>query len=255
VQSPQQQPLRCEISIRVALTLLATFGLACLLFVLGEAATPATADSNAAIAARSGSVPPNDTFDLYFPIIANQPSVEAIPSNRNFESGQIAWDEFSTHRQALIRPVSSLGAAPHGGTWAARFGGLDSETSLISQAIVVPGWAPCLVYWHWIVSEDYCAGPGTPEYDRGGVGVNGGWLDKYNLCAGTATGGWVQHKVDMSGYADKSIVLNFAAATDSSFASILYVDDVSFQPSSICSQVTSTPNPRQPLVSILEGVQ
>jgi len=144
-------------------------------------------------------------------------------SNGNFESGRTDWVEFSTHGWALIMRAADLAVAPHGGTWAAWLGGGNNEFSSLQQQVTVPAGSPHLAYWHWIISSDRCG------YDFGRVVVNGTTVDEYDLCRDTSTGGWVMYTVDLSAYAGQSVSLQIEAETDSSYASSLFVDDVSFQ--------------------------
>jgi hypothetical protein len=105
-------------------------------------------------------------------------------------------------------------------------GGDISEISYIQQQITVNASFPYLAYWHWIASQKTTCGA-----DVGGVTVNGGWFDTYNLCVSTNTGGWVKHVVNLSSYVGQTITIQIRAETnsDDTFNSNLFVDDVSLQ--------------------------
>jgi C1A family cysteine protease/predicted secreted protein len=160
--------------------------------------------------------------EVFLPIMMRTSSSGGLV-NGDFESGPVAWVEYSSNGWDLILPNSSLPVAPHGGSWAVWLGGDDDEISSIQQQVVVPAGSPYLAYWHWIASEDVCG------YDFGGVVINSTVVDVYNLCSSTNTGGWVKHVVNLSAYAGQSVSLQIRAETDPSLNSNLFVDDVSFQ--------------------------
>jgi len=151
--------------------------------------------------------------------------------NGNFESGSTGWTEYSFLGYQIILSSSELPVTPHSGSYAAWLGGDDDETSYVQQQVTISAGAPYLVYWHWIDSTDLCG------YDVGGVIVNSSdVVDVYDLCATTATGGWVSHSVNLSAYVGQSITLEIRAETDSSIISSLFVDDVSLQASALASE-------------------
>ena len=147
-------------------------------------------------------------------------------ANGNFESGQVAWSESSTHGWDLIMNSGfPAGVTPHGGSWAVWLGGDYSDVSTIAQSVTVPSGSPYLGYWHWIGSEDYCG------YDYGYVRVNGTALETLNLCTNEDTSGWVHRVVNLSAYSGTSVNLQFQVVTDSSLNSNWFIDDVAFQAS------------------------
>lgn len=167
------------------------------------------------------------TYRVCLPLVFN---FKVVTENGNFEHGAQLWEEFSQKNQQLIKPAGELPIPPQLGAWAARLGVLDDEVSMISQGVSVPAGQSCLVYWQWTTSRDAC------NADYGGVGVNGNWEAVDPLCAGTATARWVQREVSLKSYTiTPTIVLNFAAINDYSVPSTMYVDNISFQPDSICA--------------------
>jgi hypothetical protein len=161
---------------------------------------------------------------IYIPVVVKQPQPVNI-FNGDFEQGATGWSEYSSNGWSLITQAADIsgGITPHSGQWAAWLGGLSDETSYIRKQVTVPSNAPYLTYWHWIASADNCG------YDFGGVGIDGYWYDKYDLCDDENTNGWVLHTVDLSAYAGQTISLNIAATTDDSNNSNLFVDDLLFQ--------------------------
>ena len=159
--------------------------------------------------------------------------------NGDFELGQTVWTEFSTHGWDLITTVFPTGVTPRGGSWAAWMGGDDSDTSIISQTVTVPGGTPYLGYWHWIASEDICS------YDYGYMRVNSIPQDTLDLCSSANTGGWVHRVVNLTAYAGSSVSIDFRAFTDSSLNSNWFLDDIQWQasPSPIPSYSTPRPDP------------
>jgi hypothetical protein len=182
-----------------------------------------------------------DEFRVYLPLVVRGHVTGEPPSggivNGDFEQGKTGWTEYSTHGWSLI--LSSgfpPGVTARSGSWAAWLGGDNSETSYIEQAVTVPASQPYLHYWHWIQSSDYCG------YDVASVRVNGTAVDSYDLCQTTATAGWVEHTVNLSAYAGQSATLQLRVTTDSSYASSLFIDDVSFQASVGADAAGATPS-------------
>lgn len=175
--------------------------------------------------------PPTLDEEVYLPYLS-RPLPTATPTatpppvnvlqNGNFEQGQVAWQEYSTHGWQLILPANNLPVSPHSGSWAVWLGGDDNEISYVSQQATVPAGNTTLTFWYWIASEDICG------YDFGGVIINGATVvDVFTLCTDTNTGGWVSRSVNLAGYAGQSIQIQIRSETDSSLNSNLFVDDVS----------------------------
>ena len=177
-------------------------------------------------------VRPEPRYYLCLPYIANR--INVFPtSNSGFEHGSLLWDEFSQQGQQLIKYEPDLGVPPHSGRWAAQLGNYDQEISMISQGVTLLEGQSCLGYWQWTVSNDACFA------DFGGVGIDGEWEAAHSLCAGTATGRWVQQTVTLTKYVSKPFVLNFAVVNDYSVPSTMYVDDIAFYPDDFCRPNTS----------------
>jgi serine protease len=162
---------------------------------------------------------------IYVPIVFNPPLPVSLV-NGDFESGTTGWTESSTHGYPLIIDSGFPGSVlPHSGVYAVWLGGDVSEISYIQQQVTVNSGTPYLAYWHWIASQETTCGN-----DYGGVMINGSWLDKYNLCGSTNTGGWVKHVVNLSSYSGQTVMLQIRADIDSNiYNSNLFIDDVSFQ--------------------------
>jgi hypothetical protein len=161
----------------------------------------------------------------YLPFISRQ---DLIVTHGGFEEGPGIWQEFSRKGQRLVRPATELAVPPGNGNWAARLGSVDDEIAMLSQGITIPKGQSCLVYWQWTVSSDAC------RADYGGVGINGNWIVKESLCAGTATGQWMRRQISMSKYTTQTVVLNFAVTNDYSSPSIMYIDDIAFASKAAC---------------------
>jgi hypothetical protein len=162
-------------------------------------------------------------------------------NNCDFENGPDGkWTEYSLNAFDIIYDCSAnfcgggtTPIPPHSGTYLAWLGGFDYtgkepydyDISYIEQQISIYSYAPHLVYWQWIESEDFCG----YDYDYTEVLINAAQVDKYDLCAAVNTGEWVPHHIDLTGYAGKSVTLKIRVTTDDSNVSNLYIDDVSLQ--------------------------
>lgn len=175
--------------------------------------------------------PPPLDEDVYLPYLsralptatptATPPPVNVL-QNGDFEQGQVAWQEYSTHGWQLILPAGNLPVPPQSGSWAAWLGGDFEEISYVRQQVAVPAGNSNLVFWYWIASEDICG------YDFGGVIVNDNTVvDVFDLCASTSTGGWVSRSVNLAAYGGQTIQVEIRSETDSSLNSNLFVDNVS----------------------------
>ena len=77
-------------------------------------------------------------------------------------------------------------------------------------------------YWYWIGSADSCGN----DYFRVKIGAS--TVYTHNLCSSTATGGWVNKKIDLNAYAGQTVLLRFEVTTNGSNNSNMFLDDVSF---------------------------
>ncbi len=154
-----------------------------------------------------------------------KPSTPSPLVNGNFESGATGWTQYSSNGYQLILNTGFPGTiTPHSGVYAVWLGGDYNEISSIQQQLTLDPATPYLAYWHWIASAETTCGN-----DFGGVMVNGAWLDKYNLCESTNTGGWVKHVVNLSAYAGQTITFQIRGEADAALNSNLFIDDVALQ--------------------------
>ena len=181
-------------------------------------------------AAQGSSGPPNPR--AYVPIAAKQtapPGGGGSLVNGDFEQGAgVGWTISSNYPdQCLICDRDNLPeAGPHGGNWAAWFGGLPNENGTLKQTVTVPAGAPYLGFWHNISSNDGC----NDAYDVARVRVNGAEAKKINLCSTTHTyPNWVKTSVNLSAYAGQTVQLELTVKTDGSIHSSWLVDDIAFQ--------------------------
>ncbi len=172
-------------------------------------------------------------FRFYLPVVAQ--TIVAETDNGGFEEGPVMWHQYSSDGRPLIVPATEAGVPAHSGGWMARLGGADNDVSMLSQGVPIARDTSCLVFWQWTVSDDLC------NADYGGVGVNGRWVNVSTLCAGTSTARWVRRQVSMTVYSVETMttatVLNFAATNDYSAPSTMYIDDVAFYPTTLCTRV------------------
>lgn len=158
---------------------------------------------------------------VYLPLMLRA-APQTVLINGGFESGAgVGWTESSAHGRTLVRTAGWFVPA-HGGSWLAWLGGDDNETSIISQTLTIQPGSAVLSYWYVIGSNDVCG------HDYFKVKVNNTDVRSVNLCASTNTGGWVNHKIDLSAYAGQSITLRFYVSTDGTTSSNAFIDDVSF---------------------------
>lgn len=184
---------------------------------------------NAAAAVQAAQNANNLDEFIYLPqIIKNYPAPPSVISNGNFEQGEAAWTQFSQRNVLpLILTQSSspdpLPVAPHSGVYGVWLGGLSNEFNYVQQAVTISSGQPYLYYWNWVASSD------TPNFDFGGVQINGTTVDAFSLSTSTNTGGWVKRVVNLSSYAGQTVTLRILATTDSSVNSNWFIDDVGFQ--------------------------
>ncbi|MCA9867004.1 MAG: hypothetical protein KIS95_10045 [Anaerolineae bacterium] len=169
-----------------------------------------------AVAAEPGGVA--TTARVFLPTVL-QPAF-AI-RNANFEAGRTGWVDTSTDGGAVIRTDQPVAA--HSGVWVAWLGGARNNISTISQQVTVPASAPILSYYHYIASADACG------YDKAVVFANLTQITSYQLCSSQNTHGWVRKVIDLSAFANQSIMLQIRVETDGTLNSNLFVDDVAFQ--------------------------
>ncbi|MFZ0548215.1 MAG: hypothetical protein WAM60_22405 [Candidatus Promineifilaceae bacterium] len=169
--------------------------------------------------------------DQYLPIVFRPlptptPTPTPVPVNvivnGNFEAGQVGWQQYSSNGWQLILQQNYLPVPPRSGNWAVWLGGDYNEDSVLTQDVTVPVSYTILTYWLWIASEDDCGS------DIGGVVINQAEaVDSYWLCSGNSTGGWLRRDVNLASYAGQTVEIAFAAFTDDSLNSNMFLDDIS----------------------------
>lgn len=167
---------------------------------------------------------PPEGCKVYFPAIIKY--LDQI-SNGNFESGPVAWKEYSAQNYFIILSApGELQIPPHSGSWAAWLGGENEETASIDQNIVVSATRPYLHYWQWVVSDELDC-----SRDEVAVLIDAIILTQGNLCQATNTDAWEQRTLDLSPFAGQVVNLKFLVTTDTTAGTIssLYLDDISLE--------------------------
>jgi hypothetical protein len=175
---------------------------------------------------------PATEYIIYLPMTSKSTiSSPSVVPNGGFEAGRVEWVEFEdstffdfpliVNKIDLPSPIN-----PYEGDWVAWLGGESDLISYIEQVVTIPQSNPELTYWHWIDSIWGCEGS-----TYGGVFLSGTLVDQYSLCLATATGGWIEHTVDLSTYAGQTVTLRILSQTGTDNFSSLYIDAVSIHSS------------------------
>lgn len=163
--------------------------------------------------------PPTPTFTPTPP----SSTVPPVP-NGNFEQGRNGdWSEQSSSGEPLI-VNSGLPIDARSGSWVAWLGGVDVETSNLSQSFSLAN-APQslhLKFYYQIRSEDVCG------FDIAQVVVNGNVVSERELCNDEETNGWQSATIDVSDFVGGSVTVEFIVVTDESLPSNFFIDDVAF---------------------------
>jgi len=168
-----------------------------------------------------------DGMTAFVPLVVkSEPPGSRVVVNGSFEAGRTGWIEYQDSAffdfPLIVRDYELPPSIdPYDGVWAAWLGGDSELISWIEQEVTLPGAGPVLVYWHWIDSIFVCG------ESYGGVLLDDTWVDAYELCAATDTGGWVKRTVDLSGFAGETVWLRIASVTGVGNYSSLYIDAVS----------------------------
>ncbi|MFC1465699.1 MAG: S8 family serine peptidase [Candidatus Brachytrichaceae bacterium NZ_4S206] len=184
----------------------------------------------AAVQAAQASAPPT-TARAYVPLAVKQtapPSGGGNLVNGDFEQGpSVGWTISSNYpSECLICDRDNLpSVGPHGGDWAAWFGGVNNENASLKQTVTIPAGAPYLGFWQVIRSNDLC----SDDYDVARIKVNGAEVRKINLCSTTHNPNWTKTSVNLSAYAGQSVLLELTVKTDNLVPSSWLVDDLAFQ--------------------------
>lgn len=185
----------------------------------------------AAVQAAQGFSAPPTTARAYVPIAVKQtapPSGGGNLVNGNFEQGpSVGWTISSNYpSECLICDRDNLpSVGPHGGDWAAWFGGVNNENASLKQTVTIPAGAPYLGFWQVISSNDFC----NDAYDVARIKVNGAEVRKIQLCSTTHNPNWTKTSVNLSTYAGQSVLLELTVKTDNLVPSSWLVDDLAFQ--------------------------
>lgn len=162
---------------------------------------------------------------IYLPMITKQLAVNppVLIPNGDFEQGAVIWTQYSSNGYDVIYPQLELPpeVIPYDGIWVAWLAGVYDEISYIEQQVFVSSNLPYLSYWYRIIPSDSCVN------GLGMVIVNSGVVAAHNLC--NATGEWLQGVINLSAYAEQSVLIQFRGETDAFTNSDLFLDHIAFQ--------------------------
>ncbi len=149
------------------------------------------------------------------------PQSEYLIKNWNFEQGRMYWTESSQHGYATIVNTSDLPSTviPTSGSWASWLGGSYNDVSSISQQIKIKPQSRLTSRILIASQETNC----TNDYFY--VLVNGAEHFKYGLCDANETGGWGYLRVNLSAYANQTVIIRFEVRTNGSLNSNVFMDD------------------------------
>jgi hypothetical protein len=159
---------------------------------------------------------------VYLPLICNgDPPVDTV-QNGGFESGHLAWNEYSEWGYDLIVDQTLAPVAPLSGSWLAWLGGADNEVSILSQEIYIPVGRSILNFWYATFSEDNL---GDYFYVYIGDLFAGG----ENISSYSATNEWVRQVRDFSVFAGTTQTISFVVETNGEFNTNVFLDNISFE--------------------------
>ena len=164
---------------------------------------------------------------LYLPLILRDSGqASGTLQNGDFEKGPDgSWKVSSTHSRSLILDSSKLSGAPQGGSWAAWLGALNSETSTLSQTILLPVDAVILNYYYRIRSFEFST---TCGVDMAYVKIGGNLLKSYELCSSTSSSLWAFEQIPIpAAYQGQVVELSFQVINDFDLVSDFFLDTVS----------------------------
>ena len=144
------------------------------------------------------------------------------PANADFEQGRnVGWQESSTSGAPIVWNAGLYGPPAHSGNWMAYLGGLNSETSTLSQTLtILPDTK--MVFWYRIVSVYSC---GT---SFGRILFNSTVVKSWDLCSASNTNTWIMDTVDLSDFAGQTGTLQFVSQTTQTNYSAWLIDDIIF---------------------------
>ena len=164
---------------------------------------------------------------LYLPLILkNSGQASGTLQNGDFEKGPDgSWRVSSTHSRSLILDSSKLSGAPQGGSWAAWLGALNSETSTLSQTILLPVNATTLNYYYRIRSFESSITCGD---DMAYVKIGGSLLKSYELCNSNSSLLWALDQIPIPAvYQGRVVEHSFQVVNDFDLVSDFFLDTVS----------------------------
>lgn len=170
---------------------------------------------------------------IYLPAITVGCARELV-QDPGFEAGlpNASWVTTSTAASNILDNSSIPSPTPtHSGAWKAWLGGDNSVSETVWQTITVPSWATTMQMSFWfLINTDET----TVLNDRVDIqfrNIAGAPLETpYTLWDGDAGTSWARKIVTPTGnYAGQTILLAFAATTDSLNVTNFFVDDVSVQ--------------------------
>ena len=151
-----------------------------------------------------------------------------IVLNPGFESGPSSWTDQTLNGYPVI--TSYLNPASVANSWYAWLCGYNNCADTIYQDITVPAdsQSAFLQFSYWIQTDETAS---ITAYDSMSVRiyspVGASTYKDWTLSNLNATAGWVQSpSYDVSAYRGQTIRLQFSAATDASFITNFFVDDV-----------------------------
>jgi hypothetical protein len=113
----------------------------------------------AILGAQSTPIPTPTTTSLptptMTPLVTPTATLPLCPplSNGNFEQGHTVWAEYASDNRAVLQNTN-LAITPRSGTWLASFAGQLSDTTAISQTLVVPDYPGVrLVYYYQLFTN------------------------------------------------------------------------------------------------------
>ena len=174
------------------------------------------ADATAAVAAVGGTAPTDPTAPVE---PAPAPSGNLLV-NPGFESGATGWSGTGRSRYESV--------SPHSGIYHGVLNNLGyANTATLSQTVAVPaGTTTTLSYW---VRVDSAETSSSTAYDKLSVQVRDGAYGTYTLKTHSNMEkgrGWVQHTVDVSRFAGRTVTLQFRGVEDSSAWTAFSLDDL-----------------------------
>ncbi|HXW00778.1 MAG TPA: S8 family serine peptidase, partial [Anaerolineae bacterium] len=162
------------------------------------------------------------------------PCSEAVINGR-FEPGVNNWTLNGAAR------VNSPGTPPSGGSWSLRLGNADNTAHHAFQTITLPFTATTanLSFDWYMTTNEGSIGHGYDYFNAAVQTESGSTLGVHDIRSdGWLENSWqVSDNLDLSAYRGQTIRLNFSAATDISFSTAFYIDNVSLQ---LCGGALST---------------